>query len=85
MLRKGLHSVKAIGYFSSSTIMVEVIYCWSWVILGMPVDDKDHDPTGAAAYLHQINRTEMTIIGQNFAPKQKFNTKGPKVSELDGK
>lgn len=48
------------------------------------MDDRDHDPTGAGAYLCQINITEMAIIGQNFAPKQKFNTRGAEVSELDG-
>lgn len=85
MLRKGLHFVKAIGYFSSYTIMIEVIWCWSWVILGITMDDKDSDPTGTAAYLCQIDRAEMTIMGQNVAPKQKFDTKEPKVSELDGK
>lgn len=85
MLRKGLYFVKAIGYFSSYTIMVEVICGWSCIRLRITMDDKDRDPTEAAAYLCWINRTEMTIIGQNFAPKQKFDTKGPKVSESDGK
>lgn len=54
-------------------------------MLGITMDDKDHDPTESGAYLRQINITEMTIIGQNFAPKQKFNTKGFKVSELDSR
>lgn len=72
-------------YFSSYILMVEVICRWSWLILGITMDDKDLDPAGVPAYLCQINRPKMTIIGQNFAPKQKFNTKGLKVSELDGK
>lgn len=45
------------------------------------MDGKNHDPTGSVSYLCQIHITEMTIIGQNFAPKQKVNTEGPKVSE----
>lgn len=49
------------------------------------MDDKNHDPTEFVSYLCQINITEMTIIGQNFVPKQKFNTEGPKVSEQDGR
>jgi hypothetical protein len=84
-LRKSLHFCKGNWYFSSYIIMVEVICRWSWLILGIAMDDKDHDPEGAPAYLCQINRSKRTIIGQNFAPKQKFNTKGLKVSELDGK
>lgn len=51
------------------------------MILGITMDDKDHDPTGFVSYLCQINITERTIIKSNFAPKQKFNTKEPKVSE----
>lgn len=43
--------------------MTEVIWCWSWVILGITMDDKDSDPTGTAAYLCQIDRAEMTIMG----------------------
>lgn len=45
------------------------------------MDDKDHDPTWFVSYQCQINKTERTIIKLNFAPKQKFNTKEPKVSE----
>lgn len=85
IFRKSLYFCKGNWYFLSYIIMVEVICRWSWFIFGIVMDDKDYDLEGVLVYLCQINRSKRIIIGQNFVLKQKFNIKGLKVLELDGK